>query len=329
MLSKKELKNLVKQSIAEILTEESHPEPEGSIRGTDVEVYNGRRYVLPLFLDMFHPKTHRRVGHIEFSSVKQAKNYFDKIVSNNTTNQYPIKIVDRKENILFHHVPKNTSLHSDINPSESLHEESHPEPYDQKTDTFALGPRDRTEPVTQDIPMQMIRQSLYKQISQAEKARKMTPSSYEKLDGMSLGDLQRYYNKIGLFGDSIHVPGIGWGGNKLKEANSNINKLSSSERNKISAGFAKAGLDGNGRFVKKEHGLQAVSQVLSSLGFQLDMVSGDLIMGDKGSRNFIFRRVNTPGQDTFTENPEISNSRIAFVWELLSPNKYEILAYAS
>lgn len=118
----------------------------------------------------------------------------------------------------------------------------------------------------------------------------------------------------------------------LEEAEIKIDKLSNSERNKISMAFKKLGLDGNGRFEKKEHGLRAVSEALQSLGFQLDMVSGDIIMGDKGQRNLIFRRVNSPGQDQFSENPEIRNSRIAFVWELMdrppSP-KFEILAYAS
>lgn len=112
-------------------------------------------------------------------------------------------------------------------------------------------------------------------------------------------------------------------------------KITTSERNKISAAFAKVGLDGNGRFEKKEQGLAAVTSVLDQMGFQLDMVSGDMIMGDKGNRTFIFRRKNDPGQDPFSEKPEISNSRIAFVWENMgssSPDassRFEILAYAS
>jgi hypothetical protein len=68
------------------------------------------------------------------------------------------------------------------------------------------------------------------------------------------------------------------------------------------------------------------------------MVSGDMLMGDKGNRNLSFRRANDPGQDPFTEKPAIVNSRIAFVWDRMdgptaqnpnSPNKFEILAYAS
>jgi len=116
------------------------------------------------------------------------------------------------------------------------------------------------------------------------------------------------------------------------------NKISNSERNKISKEFATLGLDGNGRFEKKEHGLQAITNALSKLGFQLDMVSSDIIMGDKGSRTLTYRRANDPGQDIFTEKPEISNSRIVFTWERMdgptaqypnSPSKFEILAYAS
>ena len=119
----------------------------------------------------------------------------------------------------------------------------------------------------------------------------------------------------------------------LEEGPGAINKLSAGERNKISKAFAKVGLDGNSRFEKKEQGLQAITSALQPLGFQLDMVSGDMIMGDKGSRNFLFRLINIPGQDPFTEPPEISNSRIIFTWENLGqpgqPARFEILAYAS
>jgi len=124
---------------------------------------------------------------------------------------------------------------------------------------------------------------------------------------------------------------------KLREV-SKPERISSGERNKIGMAFKKLGLDGNGRFEKIEAGLAAVTNALSSLGFQLDMVSKDMIMGDKGSRNFIYRRSNAPGQDPYTEKPEISNSRIVFTWERLdgpssqypdAPHKFEILAYAS
>ncbi len=123
---------------------------------------------------------------------------------------------------------------------------------------------------------------------------------------------------------------FGGGESSLKEAGQiKPNKLSNSERQKIGKEFAKVGLDGNGRFQKKEEGLQKVTDALSNLGFQLDMVSGDVIMSDKGSRNLTFRRKNEPGQDAYTEQPIIDNSRIAFTWELLDGRSFEILAYAS
>lgn len=110
-------------------------------------------------------------------------------------------------------------------------------------------------------------------------------------------------------------------------------KVSAGERNQISKTFSKNGLDGNRRFEKVEAGLGAVTNALDEMGLQLDMVSKDLIMGEKGSRNFIYRRKNEPGQDPFIPQPEIQNSRIVFSWENLAsqgqPPKFEILAYAS
>lgn len=121
----------------------------------------------------------------------------------------------------------------------------------------------------------------------------------------------------------------------LTESPASDNRISPGERNKIGKAFAAAGLDGNGHFEKKEHGLQAITKVLDSLGFQLDMVSGDIIMGDQGSRNLTFRRKNDAGQDPFTEKEEIGNSRIVFTWYNRAPQgsmgraDYEILSYAS
>ena len=124
----------------------------------------------------------------------------------------------------------------------------------------------------------------------------------------------------------------------IVEGEPRVDKLSKPEQRAIGAAFAKLGLDGNGRFEKKEHGLRAITNALWELGFQLDMVTADIIMGDKGSRNLTFRRKNPEGADPYTELPEISNSRIVFNWEALdrpsfqypnAPHVYEILAYAS
>ena len=126
-------------------------------------------------------------------------------------------------------------------------------------------------------------------------------------------------------------------GRKLNEAGEvKVDRISNSDRKKIGAAFAKLGLDGNGRFEKKEYGLHAVQRALSDLGFQLDMVVSDMIMGDKGSRNLTFRRVNNPGDDPYTEKPAIKNSSIVFVWENLERpgepgtlKRFEVLSYAS
>lgn len=156
-------------------------------------------------------------------------------------------------------------------------EEEQPEAYDDKTDTFAPGPRQRPEDwETTDTNIQ----------------------PEPTIDEAIVED-----------------------------------KLSKKEQNQIGNEFAKLGLDGNGRFEKVSLGLRAVTNALSDLGFNLDMVSGDLILGDRGNRTFTFRRQNDEGQDIFTEKPEITNSRIVFVWENLAaegqPKRFEVLAYAS
>jgi len=215
-----------------------------------------------------------------------------------------------------------------------LSETSQPEPHDAETDTFQPSPRDRTTPSTGKLSITPTGQSddwsrpiytdnagkIYVDIN----AGSGTPAIYTVTDE-----------------GEPEVPLKNFTIAPIKEAGdkpSNPTKLTNSERKKIGAAFTKAGLDGNGRFEKKEHGLSAITDALSSLGFELNMVSGDLIMGDKGQRNLPFRRANDPGADPFTDKPEIENSRIVFVWERMdgptfqysnAPSKFEILAYAS
>ena len=64
-----------------------------------------------------------------------------------------------------------------------------------------------------DIPMQAVIQMLVQRIRKAEKNRGVPAKDVSK---MSLGDLQKYYNSIEQFDDSVYVPGHGWGG--VKEA---------------------------------------------------------------------------------------------------------------
>ena len=92
-------------------------------------------------------------------------------------------------------------------------------------------------------------------------------------------------------------------------------------------------LGGNLKVDSISKGLQEVGNILDSCGYNLEMVTGDMIMGEKGSILLAFsRKTDNP----FIEGVEIENSRISFSWENLespdkdgfqSKKKYEILAY--
>jgi hypothetical protein len=91
-------------------------------------------------------------------------------------------------------------------------ETSQPEPYDAETDTFQPSPRERTaSSKPNDIPLQISMRMLQMKIAKAETARKV---SHKDLSKMDYGQLERYYNQIERFDDSVYVPGIGWGGTK-------------------------------------------------------------------------------------------------------------------
>jgi len=92
-------------------------------------------------------------------------------------------------------------------------------------------------------------------------------------------------------------------------------------------------LGGNLKVESISKGLQEVGNILDSCGYNLQMVTGDMIMGEKGHILLAFtRKTDNP----FVEGVEIENSRISFSWENLelpdkdgfqSKKKYEILAY--
>lgn len=199
--------------------------------------------------------------------------------------------------------PKKVKIKNDV---DKIKETSQPEPYNPEMDVYQPSPRERTLP--SETPAEKL--IIWAQNRLRRETNRMNVDALQAVIKMLKQDIASKKGSV----DEV----VG------KET-----KLSNSERNQIGKAFTKLGLDGNGRFVKKEHGLQAITSALSSLGFQLNLVSADMIMGDKGSRNFIFRRANDPGQDPFTEKPEIDNSRIVFTWELLPHERYEILAYAS
>ena len=108
---------------------------------------------------------------------------------------------------------------------------------------------------------------------------------------------------------------------------SDDSKLTAMERKKLNNAISARGeLSGNIRY--KQHGgkskaLALLTQLLNSMQFKLHMVSGDEILGDKGSKKLTFSRMN----DT-----EITNSFVVFNYENLgdmeNPN-FEITVYVS
>lgn len=92
-------------------------------------------------------------------------------------------------------------------------------------------------------------------------------------------------------------------------------------------------LGGNMKVDSISKGLHELGNILDSCGYNLEMVTGDMIMGEKGN---ILLKFSRKTDNPFIEGVEIENSRISFAWENLelpdkdgfqSKKKYEILAY--
>jgi hypothetical protein len=114
-------------------------------------------------------------------------------------------------------------------------------------------------------------------------------------------------------------------------------KLTQQERTKINNKFhSKGELGGNIKLDKKEKALTTINLILNEFGFELDMVTGDILMGEKGGRLLTFRK-KTSGEDPFSEGPEVINSKISFNWEnmerpQMESNKFprwEVVAYVT
>lgn len=113
-------------------------------------------------------------------------------------------------------------------------------------------------------------------------------------------------------------------------------KMKPKERKKMNEDFRKAGLDGNGRFKKIDHGISKVNEILADYGFELDEVtSSDRFRQDKGREDFKIAR--KKHKDPHSPTP-IKNSLVSFSWHLLHEKEvtdtvkdktYEILAYVS
>jgi hypothetical protein len=145
-----------------------------------------------------------------------------------------------------------------------------------------------------------------------------------------------------------------------------MGRINAAERKKISNELHKYPvLGGNEKVHKPSEALKYVTKALDAAGFQLEMVTGDILLGDKGQRLLPFRRessrVQTREKQYVThdmaldaedpslegtlynddewelqEGEEVTNSRISFSWEVtsVSPSnsldkKFEIVAYVT
>lgn len=113
----------------------------------------------------------------------------------------------------------------------------------------------------------------------------------------------------------------------------NSTTLYAADRRKLAAALSDSLVCGGNRKVSKvAQGLVEITDVLTENGYSLDMVTGDLLIGDKGNRTLTFRKANDT-EDAFFEYPTIENSRIALSWENLANEgddpSIEIIAYVS
>jgi len=103
-------------------------------------------------------------------------------------------------------------------------------------------------------------------------------------------------------------------------------KLPSNLKNKISKEFTKAGLDGNGRFAKPQHGTMKAFDILGANGIEMDDVMTADRFRDKESGRFNVHLAMINKEDSFS--PEsISNSMLSVSYYQVAPNKYEVLVY--
>lgn len=124
--------------------------------------------------------------------------------------------------------------------------------------------------------------------------------------------------------------------NKKKDSVEDISQSSTinkKERIKIQNALHKSNvLGGNTKVDSISKGLFEVGNALDACGFNLQMVTGDMILAPKGNILLSFSR---KGENSFVDGVEIENSRISFTWENLEGSeggfegkkRYEIIAY--
>jgi len=147
---------------------------------------------------------------------------------------------------------------------------------------------------------------------------------------MSVGDVIQIGSKLIML-DSFGAGGGGIkvlkGATRSKQAQKpKVPKLTPAIRNKVAREFKKAGLDGNGRFVKPERGYVAALDILSKYGIELGgVVDSHRFKGDKGSVSVDLAWSNK--EDPFSPTP--MTSMLALSFYKLDDDKYEVLAYLS
>ena len=92
-------------------------------------------------------------------------------------------------------------------------------------------------------------------------------------------------------------------------------------------------LGGTFKVSKPSEALAFIHRALHSVGFELDMVTGDILIGDKGQKLLPFSRI---PENPASEGEQITNSRISFNWEVTSVSpknpldkKVEVVAYVT
>ena len=109
-----------------------------------------------------------------------------------------------------------------------------------------------------------------------------------------------------------------------------LDHISDTDRKKIYSAFHRhPELGGNKKLENKEKALNIINDELQSCGFYLELVTGDILLGPKGSRLLPFCRSGANAED---DGILIENSRISFNWENLGTwedPSYEVVVYLS
>jgi hypothetical protein len=114
-------------------------------------------------------------------------------------------------------------------------------------------------------------------------------------------------------------------------------KITRKQKDKLLEALDKPELKGLVKFTSVSNAIGFLAGVMAQVGWSLDMVTGDTVLGQKGTRRLPFRPVVPECFDPFQEMPQVENCFVVFVWENLdrlsngvSENpRFEIITYLS